>query len=117
MAEYLAQMTANRERFASAIERAVIGPADAELLDRLGGARKVMVITEDWCGTSIMYVPFVAKLVEGRADVDLRVFLRDENPDLMDQYLKQGKYRSIPVIAFFDDDMRELARFIEQRPV
>ena len=116
MAEYLAQMTANRERFASAIERTAIGPADAELLDRLGGARKVMVITEDWCGTSIMYVPFVAKLVEGRADVELRVFLRDENPDLMDQYLKQGKYRSIPVIAFFDADMRELARFIEQRP-
>ncbi len=115
MSEYLAQMTANRERFASAIERTAIGPADERLLQRLG-VRKVMVITEDWCGTSIMCVPYVAKLVEGHADVELRVFLRDENPDLMDQYLKQGKYRSIPVIAFFDDDMRELARFIEQRP-
>lgn len=43
-------------------------------------------------------------------------FLRDENPDVMDQYRKRGVYRSIPVVVFFDDDMNELARLIEQRP-
>ncbi len=63
-----------------------------------------------------MHVPFVAKLVEATPGVDLRVFLRDQNPDLMDQYLKKGLYRSIPVIAFFDAEMNELARFIEARP-
>ncbi len=46
----------------------------------------------------------------------MRIFLRDANPDLMDQYLKNGLYRSIPVFVFFDEDMNELARFIEQRP-
>jgi hypothetical protein len=34
----------------------------------------------------------------------------------MDRYLKRGMYRSIPVIAFFDDAMHERARFIEERP-
>jgi len=34
----------------------------------------------------------------------------------MDQYLKHGLHRSIPVIAFFDEHMNELARFIEERP-
>jgi hypothetical protein len=34
----------------------------------------------------------------------------------MDQFLKRGVYRSIPVIAFFDAEMSELARFIEERP-
>ena len=116
MAEYLAQMSANRERLADAIRRTALAPADEHLLERLGNPRKVLVLTEDWCGTSIMYVPFVAKLVETRPEVELRVFLRDQNPDLMDQYLKHGKYRSIPVFAFFDAEMRELARFIEQRP-
>ncbi|PYN41759.1 MAG: thioredoxin family protein, partial [Candidatus Rokuibacteriota bacterium] len=38
------------------------------------------------------------------------------NPDLMDQYLKQGLYRAIPVFALFDEHMREVARFIERRP-
>jgi Thioredoxin len=46
----------------------------------------------------------------------MRVFLRDKNPDLMDQYLNQGLYRSIPVFAFFDENMKEVARFIERPP-
>lgn len=32
----------------------------------------------------------------------------------MDQYLKRGLYRSIPVFVFFDEDMNELARFVER---
>jgi hypothetical protein len=58
----------------------------------------------------------VARLVERRPDIELRVFLRDDNPDVMDQYLEKGLYRSIPVFAFFDEHMNELARFIETRP-
>ena len=48
--------------------------------------------------------------------IETRIFLRDENTDLMDQFLKDGRYRSIPVFVFFDEDMQELARFIERRP-
>ena len=113
---YLSQMSVNKERLASALARAAAEPVDAGTLEKLGRPRKVMVITEDWCGTSLAYVPFVASLLAADPTIELRVFLRDANPDVMDQYLKRGLYRSIPVIAFFDDDMRELARFIEQRP-
>jgi hypothetical protein len=35
---------------------------------------------------------------------------------VMDRFLKRGVYRSIPVVAFFDEEMNELARFIEERP-
>ena len=114
--QYLDQMGMNRDRFEHAMTATTITPTDRQVLTRLGGPRRVLVITEDWCGTSMAIVPWVAKLVAGHADIDLRVFLRDENPDVMDQYLKRGLYRSIPVVVFFDDDMQELARFIEQRP-
>ena len=114
--QYVEQMTVNKERFVSALDRAAGEVRDANVLERLGQPRKVLVITEDWCGTSLACVPFVARLVEGHPDIELRVFLRDANPDVMDQYLKRGVYRSIPVIAFFDEQMNELARFIEQRP-
>ena len=113
---YLDQMRTNRERFTRAIEATTIRPEDAGVLERLGQTARVLVITEDWCGTSLAYVPFVAKLVEGRPDIELRMFLRDANPDLMDQFLKNGLHRSIPVFAFFDEEMNELARFIEDRP-
>ena len=114
--QYLDQMGRSRDGFERAMSAATITLADRQVLERLGRPRRVLVITEDWCGTSMAVVPYVAKLVEGDAGIDMRVFLRDENPDVMDQYLKRGLYRSIPVVVFFDDDMNELARFIEQRP-
>jgi hypothetical protein len=53
-------------------------------------------------------VPVLAKMVEGNPNIDMRIFLRDKNKELMDQYLNQGMYRSIPVFAFFDENMNEV---------
>ena len=114
--QYVDHMSVNRERFVEALEDVTIRPDEAKILDQLPGTRRVLVISEDWCGTCLAHVPFMAKLVEGRADIDMRLFPRDANLDLMDQYLKKGRYRSIPVFAFFDEHMNELARFLETRP-
>ena len=114
--QYVDQMTVNQELFRGALDRVTVGSEDARVLDRLGRPRKLLVITEDWCGTSLLHIPFVAKLVEGDPEIEMRIFLRDANPDVMDQYLKNGRYRAIPVFAFFDAEMNELGRFIEQRP-
>ena len=114
--QYVERMAVNRDRFAEALDEVAIGPEDTRALERLGAVRRVLVITEDWCGTCLAHVPFVAKLIEGRPDIEMRLFPRDANPDLMDQYLKEGRYRSIPVFAFFDEQMNEIARFIEGRP-
>ena len=114
--QYVDHMSVNRERFVEALDELTIGHADAQILERLGGTRRVLVISEDWCGTCLAHVPFVAKLVEDHANIEMRLFPRDANLDLMDQYLKKGRYRSIPVFAFFDEHMNELARFLETRP-
>ena len=74
------------------------------------------MITEDWCPTSLAYVPHVAKVVASHPEVEMRFFLRDENPDVMNGFLKRGVHRSIPVFAFFDENMNEVGRFIEQAP-
>ena len=114
--QYVDKMSFNRERFVEALEDATVGPEGARVLERLAGARRVLVISEDWCGTCLAHVPYVAKLIEARPEIEMRLFPRDANLDLMDQYLKQGRYRSIPVFAFFDEHMNELARFLETRP-
>ena len=46
--------------------------------------------------------------------LNVRIFLRDQNEDLMNQYLKEGQFKSIPVVVFFDQQMRELGHFIER---
>ena len=114
-AQYLAQMRSNKERFEQRMADAVITPADREAIR--GRKLKVLVITEDWCGDALVGFPALARLVEGAPDVEMRVFLRDANPDVMDQYLKRGLYRTIPVIVFFDEQMNELARYMERQDV
>ena len=114
--QYVDRMSMNRERFLHALDMARITEDDTRLLDRLGPRLKLLVITEDWCGTSLAYVPRVAKLVDQYPGVEMRIFLRDENPDVMSQFLKRGVHRSIPVFVFFDEAMTEVARFIECAP-
>src|SRR5262245_63360401 len=109
-------MSMNRERFLATMDATSISDGDAAIFERFPGTRRILIITEDWCGAAIASLPFVLKLVERVPDIETRIFLRDQNPDLMDQYLKNGVYRSIPVFAFLDEQMNELARFIERRP-
>jgi hypothetical protein len=114
--QYVDHMSVNRERFVEKLDETTIGPEDTRLLARLGAVRRVLVLSEDRCGTCLAHVPYVAKLVEGDARIEMRHFPRDQNLDVMDQYLKKGLYRSIPVFVFFDEHMNEVARFIESRP-
>jgi hypothetical protein len=112
--QYLDQMGTNKETFVKFLSEIVIRPEDKEALAKLGKKLKVMVITEDWCGDALYNGPVLAKLVEGNPNIEARVFLRDKNADLMDQYLNQGMFRSIPVFAFFDENMNEVARLLER---
>jgi hypothetical protein len=112
--QYLDQMGTNKEKFVEFLNEITIRPEDRAGLERLGKKLNVLVITEDWCGDALYNFPVLARMVEGNPNVEMRVFLRDKNPDLMNQYLNQGIYRSIPVFVFFDETMNELARFIER---
>ncbi len=114
-AAYLAQMRTNKERFEKRMAEALITPADREAIR--GRKLRILVITEDWCGDALVGFPGLAKLVDDAPNVEMRVFLRDANPDVMDQYLKRGLYRTIPVIVFFDEQMNELARYMERQDV
>jgi hypothetical protein len=114
-AQYLAQMRTNKERFEKRMADAELTPADREAIR--GRKLKILVITEDWCGDALVGFPALARLVDDAPNVEMRVFLRDANPDVMDQYLKRGLYRTIPVIVFFDEQMNELARYMERQDV
>jgi hypothetical protein len=112
--EYKRQMTRNRERLEANERRLVIDPSDLAAFQRLPRPLHVLVLAEDWCGDVIANLPILGRLAADSGKLDLRIFLRDQNPDLMDQYLNRGVYRSIPVFAFFDQDFNEVGRFIER---
>lgn len=67
-----------------------------------------MIITEDWCGDSAQNIPYIFKIAELNSLIDLRIISRDENPDIMDLYLTDGKLRSIPKLVALDNQGNEL---------
>ncbi len=66
-----------------------------------------MVITEPWCGDSAQNLPYLAKIASLNRNIDLRIVLRDSNPDIMDLYLTH-ETRSIPKLIAFDLEGNEL---------
>ena len=112
--EYKAQMTRNRDRFEANEARVAIDAGDLDAFRALSGPIHVLVLTEDWCGDALANVPILGRLAREAGTLDLRVFLRDQNKDLMQQYLNQGKFESIPVFAFFNDRFEPIGVFIER---
>lgn len=57
--------------------------------------QKWLVITEAWCGDAAQNLPWVHHLAELNKNIELILILRDENLDIMDQFLTNAG-RSIP---------------------
>ena len=113
--QFKAQMTQNRERFEANERNVPLTPDDLAAFRRLPRPLNVLAIGEDWCGDVIANLPILGRIAaESGGKLNLRVFLRDQNPDIMDQYLLRGEFKAIPVFVFFDDDFNELGRFIER---
>ncbi|NEN22658.1 thioredoxin family protein [Cryomorpha ignava] len=70
---------------------------------------KWVVVAEAWCGDAAQNIPYIALLAKACANVEIRIVLRDENLDFMDNHLTKGA-RSIPkAVIFKADDLKEIA--------
>lgn len=114
--EYKAQMNRNKERFEETEASVKLNPDDVAAVKGLSEPVNVLVLAEDWCGDVISGLPALGKLAEASdGKLNIRVFLRDQNLDIMDQYLKNGEFRSIPVFVGFDQNFNELGT-MKERP-
>lgn len=111
---YKAQMTRNRERLDANEQSIEFLAADLAFFQQLPKPLNVLALAEDWCGDVINNLPVLGRLAAASGKLNVRIFPRDQNLDLMDQYLNQGQFRSIPVFVLFDDAFRELGHWIER---
>jgi hypothetical protein len=111
---FKAAMTRNQERFGENEARVELDPETVRTFKSLPQSLRVLVLAEDWCGDVVANLPILGRLAKEVPALDVRVFYRDQNLDLMEHWLNQGKYQSIPVFAFFDQDFRELGHWIER---
>jgi hypothetical protein len=54
-----------------------------------------------------------ARIAEA-SGMELRCFFRDENKDIMAEFLKDGQFESIPVAVFYTKDHSYIAHWIER---
>ena len=87
-----------------------------ELASHENGPARMMVIGEDWCGDVVRELPVLARVAEA-AGLELRIFPRDENHDIMNEFLKEGLYMSIPVAVFYDQGHEYICHWIERSEV
>ena len=81
-----------------------------ELACQRGPGVRLLAIVEDWCGDASNTVPVLARLGDEARCLDLKVVLRDEHPEVMDQFLTNGS-RSIPIVIALDQEFRTLGHW------
>jgi len=74
-----------------------------------------LVLTESWCGDAAQTMPMMQKFADLNPNITFKVILRDENLDLMDQFLYNGG-RSIPRLIAVNSDTNEVIADWGPRP-
>ncbi|MDQ0176060.1 thioredoxin family protein [Bacillus chungangensis] len=106
---YLKGMQTHKENTAKIYEGFHVPSDDHAFFQALCAEKlRVIVLTEDWCGDAMMNLPILLKIAE-KSEMEVRILLRDQNLELMDQYLTNGTSRSIPIFIFLDQDGEEKA--------
>ena len=74
-----------------------------------------LVITESWCGDAAHVLPVLHKIAELSPFIDLKIVLRDKNPELMNEFLTHGS-RSIPKLIMIDNETGMVLNTYGPRP-
>jgi thiol-disulfide isomerase/thioredoxin len=115
--DYLAQIKVNKNWFEQLYDTFQLQPEDAKFFRKAAqnpnGPTKMMIIGEDWCPDVYRGMPMMARIAEA-ADMEVRVFPRDSHMDIMNEFLKEGKWASIPTVVFYTGDHQYICHWIER---
>ena len=105
----------NLQRMKRLGKKANIQPALIEAFAALPGQYIWLVITEAWCGDAAQIVPIFDAIVQELPNTEMSLVLRDELPDLMDEFLTNGS-RAIPKLIVLDKQTLEVVTTWGARP-
>jgi len=113
--EWMASIEKNAETFQRHYDEFNLVPENADHLRRYveGNGVKALILGTDWCPDVWRGLPVACRLAEA-AGMELRIFERDQNSDIMAEFLKEGEFESVPTIVFYDGDHNYLGHWIER---
>jgi hypothetical protein len=83
------------------------------LMQKPHGPAKVLALGEAWCPDVFRGLPTIARLCEATG-LDLKIFFRDQNLDIMNEFLNKGEFQSIPTLVFYTREHEYLGHWIEK---
>ena len=84
-----------------------------EMSAKDNGPARLLVLGEDWCPDVFRGLPVLQRMAEA-AGWDLRAFPRDDNLDIMNEFLNHGEHQSIPTAVFYTKDHEYIMHWIER---
>lgn len=115
--QYREHIKRNRDKFAYNYDETALSDGDVEafrsLAARANGPAKVLALAEDWCPDVFRGLPVMVRIAEA-ADLELRIFPRDDNLDIMGEFLNHGEHQSIPTLVFYTRDHDYIGHWIER---
>jgi len=77
---------------------------DKAFLDTINTPITFLTISEGWCGDAAHALPIINKIAEYTPEITLKIVMRDENDELMNQFLTNGS-KSIPKLIALNDNL------------
>jgi len=116
--DFIKQAAVNQEKLLSNGKTVPLSDEDISFFRKVvshpRGPVRMLALGEAWCGDVCRELPTAGRIAEV-SGMELRVFLRDQNLDIMDEFLSNnGKSRSIPVFVFYTKDMEYLTHWTER---
>lgn len=100
-ADYKQYYELGLQRIDRTLKKYVPDEEQINLLNAKNFDGKILIISEAWCGDASATVPALVKFFEGHNEV--KIFLRDSDTSLIDQFLTNGT-QSIPKVLILDKD-------------
>ena len=98
----------HKESFHHILNTFSVPEEDKEKFKSVNNIRAV-VLAAEWCGHCMMDIPIFLNIAE-EANIETRFLIRDDNLELMDQYLTNEK-RYIPIFIFIDENGNEIGKW------
>ena len=116
-AQWVQAIDRNQARFQENYEGTQVSDEDARALRELvalpNGPARCLALGEAWCPDVFRGLPVMTRIAEA-AGMELRCFFRDQNNDIMAEFLKDGQHESIPAFVFYTKDHRYIGHWIER---
>jgi len=115
--EWAEQIDRNQEKFQFNYDAMELNAEDVAAIkatmSKPNGPKTVLALGEAWCPDVVRGLPVLGKLCEATG-LDLKIFFRDQNLDIMNEFLYKGEFQSIPTVVFYSEGMDQLGVWHER---